>query len=195
MNLRRIPYPSNIALWLILSLFATSPGHATPRIDLVQKKYDVWGQNVAAIRENLHKNSPITSGGQRFDAFTGWQISWSLQFSRTANGCSIAEIQTNVTIAQTLPRLISSPSLDLQKMWDNYYSALLRHENGHRDMAIEAATEIETYLKNLPTQPSCRKLESIANRLGNWIIKKFKEKEKSYDRNTRHGMSDGARFP
>jgi predicted secreted Zn-dependent protease len=72
---------------------------------------------------------------------------------------------------------------------------LKTHEAGHQQIAIEAGREIRQTLKGLPAYLSCSELEQAADAAGQNILDQFREKEKSYDQTTKHGATQGARFP
>ena len=83
----------------------------------------------------------------------------------------------------------------MKSRWNNYYDALLKHEQGHQDFGINSAREIETTLHTLGSRKNCETLQNDANAAGHRILKKYAALEKTYDRETNHGMKNGAVFP
>ena len=73
--------------------------------------------------------------------------------------------------------------------------ALVRHESGHKDIAVALATEIERTLQVMAPHATCQQLESDANHAGHAILEKAGRLHKEYDRRTRHGKNNGAVFP
>ena len=73
--------------------------------------------------------------------------------------------------------------------------SLRQHENGHKDIGIKAAIEIERSIAELEPAVDCDELAETANELGQSIISKYAEKEREYDARTNFGETQGAIFP
>jgi len=57
---------------------ATWSAYAEPSVSETINYYDVSGANAREVRESLNRNGPVSkTNGKRFDAYTGWRISWS----------------------------------------------------------------------------------------------------------------------
>ncbi len=166
-----------------------------PAVDIEESYYTVTGKNVADIRRSLNRNSPIRVRGRNYDAYTNWNITWNLRYAYTSDKCAITNVVSTLSINHILPRLTSSIAGDLQHKWLKYYDALLQHEKGHQVLAMEAAVEIQRSLAALAPQVTCTELEKKANVLGSTIINRYIEKEKDFDRTSRHGAVYGATFP
>lgn len=180
---------------LITHLLISAMVNGAPIVNVEQTYYTVTGTTAAEIRSNLNRESPVKIGNTSFDAYTRWHVSWEYQYVELPNSCGISEITTYVEIQQILPRLISTLSSHLQNKWRIYYMALLNHENTHGNFARQAAHEIEVQLSAISPQSSCREIEDKANSIGYKIIEKYVAREKLYDKNTHHGVTEGARFP
>ena len=92
-----------------------------------------------------------------------------------------------------LPELRSGTPAQ-QAVFDRYLSALSRHEQGHVQFGRDAAQAIDEGIAALPAAPDCAALERRANTLGHRLLREHAEREKQYDRDTRHGASQGARL-
>jgi predicted secreted Zn-dependent protease len=77
----------------------------------------------------------------------------------------------------------------------HYSEKLLLHEKGHAQNAIDAARRIDEGIAALGPQSSCVDLGRAANRLGYSLIEAAKQWDIEYDLRTRHGATQGARFP
>ena len=157
--------------------------------------YSVTGTTEQEIRNSLNKNSPVRVGNNRFDAYTSWNVSWRYTFLKEGQHCKLSQVTTSVVVEQILPRLISVLSPELQIKWDNYYEALLRHEEGHKNFGIDAAQHIERKLKTISPQPTCKQLERNSNSAAKRILDFYVQKEKEYDKRTNYGAKEGATFP
>jgi predicted secreted Zn-dependent protease len=88
----------------------------------------------------------------------------------------------------------SGPSA-LKKKWDAYIQSLRRHEDGHEDLGIKAANEIERSIANLEPEETCNDLAETANENGRRIISEYAAREREYDARTNFGEIQGAVFP
>ena len=167
-----------------------------PIVDTKNHYYYVNGRTASEIRNDINRNTPFGRGSKKYDAHTDWHVNWHFRWNKSGGLCRITKVWTRVNVQYTLPKLNDSAALPrpLQQKWNTYYEALIRHEEGHGNIGVRAANEVENEIRNMPAQPNCRQLEIDANRLGNEIIDKYHELEKEYDRKTNHGMKDGAAF-
>ncbi len=175
---------------VLASVIYTS--HAKPVVTTETHYYLVDGKNARAIRQDL--NNKRTG---KYDALTSWWIKWRFYWNSETGLCKLTRVTTDVEIKFTLPKLMpeSVANEDAKQRWDSYYSALIAHENGHRDLAIEAAAEIERALLDMEGRDNCKRLEKDANSLAHHIVDDYSARQKHYDKQTNHGMNDGAVFP
>lgn len=178
-------------MMMIACLFG-SYVQAQPVVNTDTEYYIVDGEDAASIREDMNAKR---SG--KYDAYTSWKVKWRFYWDNKKTSCTITDVKTDVAVKFTLPKLAKNTQADsdAKRRWNNYYRALIAHENGHRDFGIEAATEIETALLSMGQRSNCKTLETEANELAHSIISEYGERNKQYDVDTRHGMNDGAVFP
>jgi predicted secreted Zn-dependent protease len=177
---------------LILGCLLGGSVQAEPVVNTDTEYYIVDGTDAASIREDMNAKRP-----GKYDAYTSWKVKWRFYWNNQKNSCVLTDVKTDVAIKFTLPKLAKNNQADqyAKRRWNNYYRALIAHENGHRDFGVEAATEIETALLSMGQRSNCKTLETEANELAHDIIAKYGELNKQYDADTRHGMNDGAVFP
>ena len=182
--------------WLAACLFCF-PAFAEPDIEINKKYYTVSGTTAAEIRASLTSNSPVTYKGRKHDARTDWQVSWNYYWNETPRECKLTSINTSLEVSYTLPRLTTHAKLEepLKSRWNNYYDALLKHEEGHQNFGIKSVREIEATLHALGPRKDCDTLQKDANSAGHRILKKYAKLEKAYDKETNHGIKNGAVFP
>lgn len=170
---------------------------AAPTVNIETEYYSVEGDTAAEIRRSLNRNSPIRYNGKNFDGLTNWYVKWRFWWEKSENSCQIDRVTTTVDIKYTMPRLENADSIDpsLQNKWNSYITALQNHEDEHKNIAVETAEEIEKAIANIEAADNCEELEDKANSLGHSIIEEYKEVQKQYDRDTRHGATEGAKFP
>jgi len=180
------------------AMLGAVPALAEPTVSESVQYYDVSGATAREVRASLNREGPISGNdGQRYDAVCRWHVYWKFQFRPRGDVCVITSASTDVKIVITFPRLktdeTTSPSL--LKAFANYTEKLMLHEQGHAQNAIDAARKIEAGILALPPQPTCDELRKTANALGQALIKEANQADIEYDKRTRHGATQGARFP
>lgn len=184
-------------LILIFSvLVLTDTVYAAPKVVEHYRYYDVAGDSPKAIRQSMNQQRrKHVKGG--YDAYVSWFLRWRFSYDDGSMGCKITAASTRVKVNYTLPRWIDieqSPAATVAR-WQAYYDALLEHEHGHRDWGLSAANAIEESLKAMPYERDCLVLRAKAQRLASRILADHLRQEKRYDRETRHGATQGAVFP
>jgi predicted secreted Zn-dependent protease len=177
-------------------LLLPAQAHAEPDISITTIHYTIEGNSADAILADLHRKTPVKHNGKRHSARTDWHVSWRFWMSNSRNSCEIDKVTTRLEVVYTLPRLKISSSMpeDLVARWEAFNSALFSHEQGHKDMGVRAAVEIENSISGMGARDSCSRLEGDANRMARDVIDKYVRMEKEYDRTTNHGINTGAVF-
>lgn len=185
-------------LWLFILAWVlgvmTGETWADPRIDVKIKYYKVRGETVEELRKELTKKTPIRNNGQSFDANTTWYVKWNTQWAMKGMSCSIISVTTRVSIVFTLPKWANSKDADAKERekWAKFFKQLVEHENGHKDIAVGSAKEIERVVMNMESRKDCETLKRDSNRLGQTIIEKYHELTQQYDIETDHGRKKRA---
>jgi predicted secreted Zn-dependent protease len=170
--------------------------HAAPRIKVTEKYYSIHGHTADELRQQLNKYGVKTEKGEPHDAVTRWYVKWRFGVSSKGGRCIIRDVKTSADVIYTLPKWTDEAKApqELRNRWHRYQRALKKHEDGHRDIGVSAAAEIEQAIGTLGSEVNCRSLEGKANALGESILEKFRHKEWTYDILTGHGMTQGAVF-
>ncbi|MDQ5987046.1 MAG: hypothetical protein CSYNP_02782 [Syntrophus sp. SKADARSKE-3] len=174
-----------------------SAGHAAPHISVTEKYYSIHGRTPNELRSQLNKYGVKTDKGEHHDAVTRWYVKWRFGVSLKGGRCVIRDVKTSADVIYMMPRWADEAKApqELRNQWHRYLRALKKHEDGHRDIGVSAAAEIEHVIGTLGPEVNCRSLEGKANALGESILEKFRRKEWTYDIITGHGMIQGAVFP
>lgn len=183
-------------MFVVLSMGALAAQAAVTLTDHVER-YAISGSTAADLRREMNANGPQGAGGRRFDGYTNWYVSWRYQYNNTGSGCAIASVATSVKVTMTLPRWRNEGSANsaTRQQWARYLAALEQHEQGHRRHGVEAAHEVDHAIASMPPAADCDTLGSHANALGTSILRKYNQRDLDYDRETRHGVTQGAQFP
>lgn len=170
---------------------------AEPVVSVSSHYYQISGDTAKALRREMNSKSKVSQNGKRYDAYTAWSVKWRYTWDKTEHHCEINHVTTTVEVTFTLPHWQNyeeAPNA-LQQQWDAYYQALVAHEQGHQAFGVKAAEEIEQGILNIGSRENCKRLERDANAFGYKMIAEYSALEKQYDRDTNHGMNDGAVFP
>lgn len=159
--------------------------------------YEVGGCCEKDIQCDLKQKCIRWNDGKKYDSVASWKVKWDYGYDRAPGTCSVDSFKVTVAISFRFPKW-SRPDDAPQKLvdkWDSYMKNLVTHENGHRDMAVEAAAELSSAVANLPTAPTCAEIDRQVQKLSSARLMKLKEDEKEYDAVTNHGVTQGAVFP
>ncbi len=186
-----------ISRLLLLCCLLPSVALARPETRVNNVYYMVEGKTAEDIWADIIAKSPVRQDGKGHVAYTKWHVNWQFWWIDNADSCEISQVTTKLDITYTLPRLKQTSSIpeSVTAHWKKYYAALLDHEQGHKDLGVKAAIEIENKLSNMGPRRSCKQLELEANKMGKSVIDKYRQLEKEYDRSTNHGLNTGAVFP
>jgi predicted secreted Zn-dependent protease len=136
--------------------------------------------------------------GKRFDASTTWDLDAQFTFGgKKGVSCQIKTVTVTVKTTFTLPQWTppaGTPQALIDR-WNKHLAALQVHENGHKQLGIEAGTDFLNQLKALPAATSCAALQQTAAQKRDTVKATFSQKHKNYDKTTNHGATQGAVFP
>lgn len=157
--------------------------------------YDVHQRPGESLLSAIKAASPVRRDGRIFHGYTEWKVSWRYEWDdRGRYGCALTDMSANTVATITLPHLASgSPSARAQ--FKPYIAALREHEMGHYRIGVEAAREVRHRLAQLPPQPDCRTLKSLADRTARATVDEYKVRNRQYDVETEHGRTQGAWLP
>jgi predicted secreted Zn-dependent protease len=184
------------SLLLLGCLLLPAQTQAEPEISISKIYYTIEGNSTDAILADIHRKTPVRHNGKRHSARTDWHVSWQVWWHGSEGSCTISKVTTRLEVVYTLPRLKTGPAMseDLVARWETFNTALFSHEQGHKDLAVRAAIEIENRISGMGTRESCNRLEGDANRIARDVIEQYGRMEEEYDRETNHGINTGAVF-
>jgi predicted secreted Zn-dependent protease len=170
---------------------------AKPKVVVKYKEYKVKGKNMSEIQRSIRSNGLRSANGMVYSADTDYNMLWSFKFNENTNGCSITAAETTVIITYTMPKMVydGMEELGTGPQWDAFYNSLKTHEEGHANIAIEAADDIEKAVATqLPAHKTCKEMEAAANALAISLAQKSQNDNIAYDEATHHGETQGALF-
>lgn len=193
-----------IALGLGLALAATGPGLAVAGLaaqgteasagplagfpGLGMTYYHVAGRTAAQIGASLDRlDLTDPASGERIHAYTEWRLRWWIP-EDGEGGCLLhqAEVQLDVTVS--LPRLVNTAAVpaDVLARWQRYLAALEAHEAVHVRNAYRARSAMLRAIR----QADCASAHEVAEQ----AMAALRRRNEDYDRQTQHGLAEGARF-
>ncbi len=177
--------------------FTASAALAEPHVRIAVKHYAVRGLTAQEIRQDLNRRGIKSPEGRTYDAFTRWYIKWNYGFRNEGNRCAVQNVRTSVDVTYTLPKWGDERKAprELADRWQRYMKDLKTHEDGHRDIGIAAAADIEKAIGRLSPAADCREMEAKANAAARSVLDDYHSKESLYDLRTLHGKTQGATFP
>lgn len=168
-----------------------------PAVDTEREEYVIEGSSARELRAELDRKGPLDKEGVRHDAYTTWNVTWEYPYERRGDGCASGRVTVKVRIVETLPRWDPPPGTpdDLVRKWRTYLAALETHEDGHAQNGIDGAREVKVALEQIGAQETCDDFETRADRVGDEVMERHRQRDRSYDRETRSGATQGATFP
>lgn len=168
---------------------------ATPTV----APYKIQGKTAAELRSQMSQLGPMNQDeGKRFDASTKWDLDAQLTFGgKKGVSCQFKTISVTVKTTFILPDWtppVGTPQ-PLIDRWKKHLAALQTHENGHKQLGIDAGNDFLSQLKAIPSAASCDALQKTAAQKRDAVKAAFKQKHKDYDTTTNHGATQGAVFP
>jgi len=150
--------------------------------------YDIAGSTEADLRAQLDALGPRGDDGYKGDATTRWNISWHWP-SNSDGSCRLAETVVSYEIKVIFPRWQppSNVSQALVAKWSRYILALAKHEKEHVDFVMANMPMVENAIKGSTCQ--------MANAAGEAALAVIRKYDIDYDAATRHGATQGVRFP
>jgi len=159
--------------------------------------YEVTGCEEQELREQMTRKGVAWSDGKKYDSVTSWHVEWGYEHYETMQACSAEAFQASVEITMRYPRWVRSDDAPqgLMAKWEGYMANLVLHEEGHRDMVMEAVEDITRAVAKLPAVPTCAELDRMVKSLCHVRMAKLNDETKEYDVATCHGAEQGAVFP
>lgn len=164
--------------------------------EIKRTPYVIRGSTLSELRAQMSRLGPVDASG-RHDAYTSWVVRWSYPYERQPDSCGLGKVKVSLTVTFTMPeweRPDDAPA-DVVTRWERYTKVLQEHEDGHKDHGYGAAREVLRELRAFDSRPTCDEANRAANQRAERILDVYRKKDQSYDATTRHGATQGARFP
>ena len=187
-------------VWTVVTLISIcAPAaalKAETKITETVKYYIIYPQNPADLRQALEMASPVFFEGKTYFGYTDSRIGWYLHWYASQQDCRPTGADITVEITTTLPKLSASVTdKETSAKFNRFLQALILHESGHRDIAMDAARQIEHDLTQLMPRAKCADLAREAELMVQKILDAHDRIGREYDERTRYGATQGALIP
>ena len=179
---------------LMVAAFAGPAAFAQSTIVWTTNYYAVTGATITEIRRSIAQARPWRNN---LDAYTSWHIDSRFHVGASPEGCRCTSFTTTTRIKTTLPRWLrpTNVSPETVRAWTSYFNALRKHEDGHAQRAIAAATEQHRQVNRLGAEPDCHSMRHQISKVAQEVLAEHRRREREYDRETDHGKKEGAVLP
>jgi predicted secreted Zn-dependent protease len=157
--------------------------------NLTIEYYSVTGRSAGDIRKAIDAARPTDpNDGLSFDSLTRWRIEWRVRGDR-AGHCDLANADLTFSANIKLPRLADETVVPKRVLarWQAYRAAVETHEAGHARYPYEHLGDVAAALR----AATC----ATFNEAGQRAVAEIAKHDAVYDRETRHGATQGATFP
>jgi predicted secreted Zn-dependent protease len=165
-------------------------------VQLSTNYYVVSGATLGEMRQSMRQSRPW-KGQSPLEGMTDWRITWQFNLTPAGDGCRCSSFITKTSIATTLPAWMAPTNATpaVRTVWQRYITALRKHEDGHAQLALAAAAEIRQRVGEVGEGLDCESLKRKLNEIAYRALEEHRQKERDYDRRTRHGAAQGAALP
>jgi len=173
-------------------LDTSGSAHASSRVAVRtrQQPYAVNGATIEQLERTIRLLGP-RRGGIAYPAYTDWEIHWSHASEHGESGWSARDVSVVVNATITLPcwRPPRTAEPALLEAWRRLMAAIESHEQGHVDLAAQAAQALAERLEGLRSCPSRRALIAAARQLADQVLERARRRERVYDATTARSLS------
>ena len=157
--------------------------------------YDVVGRTYAELHAEMRRLGPKNNGNS-YVGETRSPMSWSWRAESSTGGssCTLRDVRVRVNAQILLPRWTPPADVDTSIVteWKRFITALETHEAGHKDISARAGRELKDQLRALTGM--CSMVSMRANDIARRVIDAANVAQKTYDAETRHGLTQGTAF-
>lgn len=179
-----------------LLVFLPDLAHAQSSVVWKTNYYAVTGTTLQEIHEPFRQARPWKDKSS-YDGQTDWRIDWRFQVTTAGESCRCDSFTTQTAITLTLPRWTAPTNAapEVRDAWISFFTALAKHESGHAQNALSAVTEMHQRVNRLPTENDCAVLKKKIDETAARVVAEFRQRDEEFDRQTSHGVRDGAFLP
>ncbi|NEO85094.1 MAG: DUF922 domain-containing Zn-dependent protease [Spirulina sp. SIO3F2] len=137
----------------------------SPILDKSKNKYtyyEIQGYTAQEVRQSIHNEAHFLISGVDNEqsnavAYTRFHPNWVLETQTIGSSCWILKIKITAHADYTYPKWVNydQGSLELKDAWDRYMRHLVRHEEHHTAIDMQAMAELQRQVLQTSGYPSC----------------------------------------
>ncbi|MER0237255.1 DUF922 domain-containing protein [Fulvimarina sp. MAC8] len=174
-----------LAICAAASAFALSSAPSSAgQISESTQFFAVHGGSLAEIDRSLAQAGPVVPGsGQRHPGATSVQFDGRVSYKRVNGGCAVDRTDIKLKLKTTLPKWYRPKQVDSRTalVWRTLAADIHRHEKQHSDIAVSYLKRLESALKNLRPERTCRQMEAMANRVMSRYLAEHERAQREFD--------------
>ena len=168
-----------------------------PGLEYTERRetYPVQGINRRELRSALrHAQAEGRDEGEGSVARTAQDLSMRFELEPVEGGCRLKDLVVSLDVTIHLPEWTPKGAArkGLMDDWNSMRDALERHEEGHRDIALDSARYLLAGLRELGVQPDCQGLRREAQKVFFSAQLRHSVRDGAYEHRTQHGIAQGA---
>lgn len=188
-----------VGLWIIVlgGTGGLTRAQAQNNVFITTNRYQIQGKTIAELRRSLNQLRPWKTAARPHDAQTEWRTRMQYRTLTLPGSAWCTNFATVTQITLTLPgwTATNGASEETLREWNRYQRALIEHEAGHARHAREGTVELHRRIKLVEPQPDADSLRQRVDAVLAEVQAEVRKKDADYDRETRHGATQGALFP
>lgn len=122
--------------------------------------YAISGTTGAELYASIGEKGPLVGNGVRAIAHTNFKLTWSRDYRRRGNACTLASARPKLIITYTLPKPSGKLPPGVLQSWEMFIEGIRRHEKVHGEhmKAMVARIEQTTIGVTVDNDPKCQKV-------------------------------------
>ncbi len=156
---------------------------SSPKTSVTLHYYQVGGNSIRQIDEDIRKNGPRINGNQHAVAVSNIRMVPDVALANRENGCIVKRANIKVIAKVTLPRWKNRKGAkkDIARTWDSLDRYTRLHEAVHVTIADRYARLLESQLKNAKPKKSCDLAKKNARRIIAATMRKHEREQQKFD--------------
>ncbi|MEN3792267.1 DUF922 domain-containing protein [Fulvimarina sp. MAC3] len=146
--------------------------------------FAVHGDTLSELDRSLSKGGPVLPGsGQRHPGATSVQFDGHVSYKRVNGGCAVDKTDIKLRLKTMLPKWYRPKRVDPHTtlVWRTLAADISRHEKRHSEIAISYLKRLESALKNLRPERTCRQMEAMANTVMSRYLREHERAQQEFD--------------
>ena len=184
-------------LLTLLVAATVSPGAANAEVEIEENTeyYNIEGKTVRQLSEQMRRKGPPHDDGDHAIAVTKTRIRPGYSVRETADGCSIASINTVIEVTIVYPEWVNQHEAPrkVQYAWDAFMREVVDHEDQHSAYASDAAYALDNDLGFLEGVMPCDDLKRRAQRIIKGHFDELERRNREFHKDEERKWSDRAR--